>query len=308
MALQVLVIDDEREVNETLGQLLTMEGFDYHYAATGEDGLKLARNLHPDVIVLDAMMPDKTGFDVCRALKSARLTCSIPVLFFTCLCGSDHILRCASVGGQAHVAKPFDFDTVLNLIREADQWHRSTSKMPATGGFRIAATQAEKASKGINQMLCSLITQTAIDDTALAHIGEAFFRLLAATGSLDSKDPSAPKLPFIDVQYTIEPASSMSSMKPGGGGIWWTLTEPAAGMVHAVLNAETKSATTTAVQTSRWMTIWNEFVQSSGISPEPHPSGALRLVRRFQAGAMIAPTDGNVMPFNNFNNSKCHNG
>ena len=306
MALQVLVIDDEREVNETLGQLLTMEGFDYHYAETGEDGLKLARNLHPDVIVLDAMMPDKTGFDVCRALKSARLTCGIPVLFFTCLCGANHILRCAAAGGQAHVAKPFDFDTVLNLIREADQWHRDTAKMPATGGFRIAVDQAEKSSKGINQMLCSLIAQTAIDDAALAHIGEAFFRLLAATGSLDSKDISAPKLPVIDIQYTIEPASSMTAMKPSGGGIWWTMTEPAPGMVHAVQNAENKVASTATVQANRWLNIWKDFIASSGVSSEPHPSGALRLVRRFQAGAMIPPTDGNVMPFNTFNNPKCH--
>lgn len=306
MALQVLVIDDEREINETLGQLLTMEGFDYHYAATGEDGLKLARNLHPDVIVLDAMMPDKTGFDVCRTLKSARLTCGIPVLFFTCLCGANHVLRCAVAGGQAHVAKPFDFDTVLKLIREADQWHRDTARIPATGGFRIAADQAETTSKGINQMLCSLIAQTAIDDTALAHTGEAFFRLLAATGSLDNKDISAAGLPPIDVQYTIEPASSITAMKPGGGGIWWTITEPAAGMVHAVQNAENHLASASTVQASRWMSVWKDFVTASGLNAEPHPSGALRMVRRFQAGAMIAPTDGNVMPFSAFNNPKCH--
>ncbi len=289
MALQVLVIDDEREVNETLGQLLTMEGFDYHYAATGEDGLKLARNLHPDVIVLDAMMPDKTGFDVCRSLKSARLTCGIPVLFFTCLCGANHILQCAAAGGQAHVAKPFDFDTVLNLIREADQWHRDAVKMPATGGFRIAVEQAEESSKGINQMLCSLIAHTAIDDAALAHIGEAFFHLLAATGSMDSKDTTTPKLPLLDVQYTIEPASSITAAKPSGGGIWWTITEPAPGMVHAVQNAENKVESTASVHTSRWLNIWKDFVASSGATTEPHPSGILRLVRRFQAGAMIPP-------------------
>ena len=289
MALQVLVIDDEREVNETLGQLLTMEGFDYHYAATGEDGLKLARNLHPDVIVLDAMMPDKTGFDVCRTLKSARLTCGIPVLFFTCLCGANHVLRCAVAGGQAHVAKPFDFDTVLKLIREADQWHRDTARMPAIGGFRIAADQAETTSKGINQMLCSLIAQTAIDDTDLAHTGEAFFRLLAATGSLDSQDISAARLPSIDVQYTIEPASSITAMKPSGGGIWWTITEPAAGMVHAVQDAENHLASASTVQASRWMSLWKDFVTAGGVNAEPHPSGALRMVRRFQAGAMIPP-------------------
>ncbi len=306
MALQVLVIDDEREVNETLGQLLTMEGFDYHYAATGDDGLKLARHLHPDVIVLDAMMPDKTGFDVCRALKGARITCGIPVLFFTCLCGPDHILRCSAAGGQGHVAKPFDFDTVLAVIREADQWHRSVARMPATGGFRISADQPELSSKGINQMLCSLIPQTAIDDTTLAHIGEAFFRLLAATGSLDGKDTSATKLPTIDVQYTIEPASSMSAQQPTGGGIWWTLSEPAPGMINTVQNAATKSVTTSTVQASRWMNIWTEFVNSSGVSREPHPTGALRLVRRFQAGAMIPPADGNILPFATFNNSKCH--
>ncbi len=305
MALQVLVIDDEREVNETLGQLLSMEGFDYHYAATGEDGLKLARNLHPDVIVLDAMMPDKSGFEVCRVLKSARLTCGIPVLFFTCLCGADHVLRCAAAGGQAHIAKPFDFDTILNLIREADQWHRDTAKMPATGGFQIAFNQAEKSSRGINQMLCSMITQTAIDDTALAHIGEAFFRLLAATGSLDVPDAGAPKLPAIEVQYTIEPASSMSAMKPSGGGIWWTLSEPAPGIIYAVQNADGKGIISSTVQANRWMAIWKDFLASSDVTAQSHPSGALRLVRRFQAGAMIPPTDGNILPFNTFNNHKC---
>jgi hypothetical protein len=155
-------------------------------------------------------------------------------------------------------------------------------------------------------MLCSLIAHTAIDDAALAHIGEAFFHLLAATGSMDSKDTTTPKLPLLDVQYTIEPASSITAAKPSGGGIWWTITEPAPGMVHAVQNAENKVESTASVHTSRWLNIWKDFVASSGATTEPHPSGILRLVRRFQAGAMIPPTDGNVIPFNAFNNPKCH--
>ena len=305
MAIQVLVIDDEREVNATLGQLLTMEGFDYHYAASGEDGLKLARNLHPDVIVLDAMMPDKTGFDVCRMLKNARTTCGIPVLFFTCLCGRNHVLRCASAGGQAHVAKPFDFDTVLKVIREADQWHRDIAKRPMTGGFRVAADQAETSSRGINEMLSTLIIQTSIDDTTLAQLGSAFLCLLAATGSLDTPNAAAPKLPAVDVQYTIEPASDMTSLKSNGGGIWWTMTEPEPGMIHTIQNANINSAASRTVQADRWIHIWQTFIDSTGASREPHAAGTVRLVRRFRTGAMIPPVDGNVLPFHTFNYHQC---
>ncbi|MGC8625856.1 MAG: response regulator [Phycisphaerae bacterium] len=305
MAIRVLVIDDEREVNETLGQLLTLEGFDYHYAATGEDGLKLAGNLHPDVIVLDAMMPDKTGFEVCRTLKSSRVTCPIPVLFFTCLCGQDHVLRCACAGGQAHVAKPFDFDAVLQVIREADQWHRDSAIMPATGGFRMAANQAETSSKSINQMLSTMILQTAVDDTALAQIGSAFFCLLAATGSLDTANAAAPKLPPVDVQYTIEPTSGMTTLKSSGGGILWTITEPEPGMIHTLQNGNTTGATSAAVSSDRWMRLWQKFIDSVGATAETNLAGAVRLVRRFRTGTMILPADGNVLPFNAFNYHQC---
>ena len=79
----VLVIDDDPAVRELMGRYLAREGFRVAVAVAGEEGLRLARELRPDAITLDVMMPGLDGWAVLAALKAEAATADIPVVMLT---------------------------------------------------------------------------------------------------------------------------------------------------------------------------------------------------------------------------------
>src|SRR5207249_9723749 len=83
---RVLVVEDERDVADLIRYNLTKEGYDVVVAPTGSDALKQAREVHPDLVLLDIMVPQLNGWEVCRRLKQDADTKNIPVIILT---GSD---------------------------------------------------------------------------------------------------------------------------------------------------------------------------------------------------------------------------
>src|SRR5438046_169198 len=81
----VLVVEDDPEINELVGAYVEIAGFHYRRALNGNDALREAKALHPVLIVLDVMLPDVDGFEVCRRLKSEEQTSDIPVVMLTAL-------------------------------------------------------------------------------------------------------------------------------------------------------------------------------------------------------------------------------
>jgi two-component system alkaline phosphatase synthesis response regulator PhoP len=79
----VLVVDDDPDFVDTMVALLRRSGYDTASAADGNDALRKARDLLPDVIVLDVMMPNKDGFKACKELKADPATSAIPILLLT---------------------------------------------------------------------------------------------------------------------------------------------------------------------------------------------------------------------------------
>ncbi len=78
-----LIVDDEPEANKLLSMLVQLRGYRTRSAFTGEEALALARDDRPDVVFLDLMLPDLTGFEVCRELRSDRETSLVPVVVVT---------------------------------------------------------------------------------------------------------------------------------------------------------------------------------------------------------------------------------
>jgi len=79
--------------------------------------LKLVREVRPDLILLDIMMPGMSGFDVCKALKSDKLTFDIPVLFITALSDQDSHRNAIESGGEGFIVKPFDVGLIKAYVR-----------------------------------------------------------------------------------------------------------------------------------------------------------------------------------------------
>ena len=79
MGQAVLVIDDSPDVHELVQVRLRSEGVTVHHALGGEEGLRMARDLRPDLVLLDVDMPEFTGFEVCQRLKADAATAEVPV-------------------------------------------------------------------------------------------------------------------------------------------------------------------------------------------------------------------------------------
>ena len=113
----VLVVEDDPEINELVGAYVQIAGFAYHGAADGAECLRAARDTHPSLIVLDLMLPDTDGFEVCRRLKSAPETRDIPVLMLTALEGEEERRKGRECGVCEYLTKPFDPDRLMDAIK-----------------------------------------------------------------------------------------------------------------------------------------------------------------------------------------------
>jgi signal transduction histidine kinase/CheY-like chemotaxis protein len=110
----VLVIDDDPVVRELVTRFLAKEGFKVRTASSGMEGLRLARDLHPDVITLDVMMSGMDGWAVLSALKADKELCNTPVVMMTIV--SDQNLAYA-LGASDYLTKPIDRDRLVQTLR-----------------------------------------------------------------------------------------------------------------------------------------------------------------------------------------------
>lgn len=113
----ILLIDDEKINLVVLKILLQKEGYNVLSALTGREGLELARQEQPNLILLDVVMPKEDGFEVCRKLKKDPRTLAIPVIFITSLADSRNKIRGLTVGGLDYISKPFEKEEVFMRVR-----------------------------------------------------------------------------------------------------------------------------------------------------------------------------------------------
>ncbi len=106
---KVLVAEDDLDIQKVVRMSLKVRGVqDIVVASNGEECLALARDLKPDVILLDVMMPKLDGYETCRRLKQDPQTSSIPVIFLTAKAQQFEMRQGLEVGGLGYLIKPFD--------------------------------------------------------------------------------------------------------------------------------------------------------------------------------------------------------
>jgi two-component system OmpR family response regulator len=111
----VLVVDDEPNIRELVQVALQFHGCSVITAATGKDALRQAETDRPDLIVLDVMLPDVDGFEVCRRLRAAGN--EVPVIFLTARDTSSDTVTGLALGGDDYVTKPFSVESLVARVR-----------------------------------------------------------------------------------------------------------------------------------------------------------------------------------------------
>lgn len=112
----ILVVDDTEQNVRLLAHVLKKEGYEILAAFSGKDALELVKKKKPEIILLDVMMPDMNGFEVCKALKKKASTRDIPVIFLSALSEIDSKVKGFKAGGVDYITKPFQREEVLARI------------------------------------------------------------------------------------------------------------------------------------------------------------------------------------------------
>jgi DNA-binding response OmpR family regulator len=109
---RVLVVDDERAILTVLGIKLRISGYDVVTASSGEEALNLVDSAHPDLILLDVIMPGVDGFEV---LEKVRAVSKLPVIVFSAR--PENAQKAMSLGANDFLAKPLDVNEMVGKIR-----------------------------------------------------------------------------------------------------------------------------------------------------------------------------------------------
>jgi two-component system phosphate regulon response regulator PhoB len=118
---RILIIEDERPLTEVLNYNFHREGYETIVAYDGQEGLRKAQTLLPDLIILDLMLPVLNGIEVCRALRAGESTRDIPIVMLTAKTEEVDQLVGFSMGADDYVTKPFSVKVLLQRIKALER-------------------------------------------------------------------------------------------------------------------------------------------------------------------------------------------
>src|SRR5215475_1449587 len=124
---RVLVIEDERGLTEVLSYNLQREGYEVVVAHDGQEGLRKAQTLLPDLILLDLMLPVMSGLEVCRELKAGERTRDIPIVMLTAKAEETDQVVGFSLGADDYVTKPFSVKVLMQRIKALQRRREGTN-------------------------------------------------------------------------------------------------------------------------------------------------------------------------------------
>jgi two-component system OmpR family response regulator len=112
---RILVVDDESSISDLISTSLRFVGFDVRTAATGSQALSVAEEFKPHAIILDVMLPDQDGFEVCRQIRNEGV--NVGVLFLTAKDGMEDKVAGLTIGGDDYMTKPFSLEELVARLR-----------------------------------------------------------------------------------------------------------------------------------------------------------------------------------------------
>jgi len=115
---KILIVDDEQDIVETMKFILEAQGYTCFCAYNGEDGLNMAKELMPNLIILDVMMPKINGYKISRLLKYDNKYKDIPIIMVTARSQEQDKLIGEETGVNEYISKPFELDDILTAVKK----------------------------------------------------------------------------------------------------------------------------------------------------------------------------------------------
>jgi DNA-binding response OmpR family regulator len=172
-----LVVEDHPEQAELVARILRLRDYEPILAENGETGLRLARERIPDVVLLDLMLPDINGFDVCRQLRTDRATMMIPVVMLTALNDVQHQVHGFRVGANAYVTKPYGVEDLFEAISAARRWRSSIERRALHGEIQVELNSEINFLKDLNDFLMMMCQATPLSHDQVVQLRQAVMEM-----------------------------------------------------------------------------------------------------------------------------------
>lgn len=146
--MKILVVDDETSILETVEHRLRKEGFTPFTATTAEEGMRLFKLVKPDLMLLDVMLPHRSGFDLCRAV---RRDSQVPIIFLTAKAAEQDKVSGLEMGGDDYIVKPFSLAEltarIKSVLRRASS--EQATEIVESGNLRVDPRTHEATLDGV---------------------------------------------------------------------------------------------------------------------------------------------------------------
>jgi len=204
---RVLVVDDTPANVKLLVDLLGFHGYDVHAARSGEEALELVREIAPDLMLLDVLMPGLSGYDVCKAMRADPALAMLPVVMITAIEDREARIRGLEAGADDFLAKPVNppellarvrsllrirrlYETVQRQAQQLETWNRRLEARVAEEVGRVE--KLTRLKRFFSPQLAELIVAGGADDPLASHRREitvVFLDLRGFTAFADSAEP-----------------------------------------------------------------------------------------------------------------------
>ena len=172
-----LIVEDYPDQASLVARILRTRDFESIIAEDGKTGLRLARQHVPDVLLLDLMLPDINGFDVCRQLRQDRSTMLIPVVMLTALSDMQHRVHGFRVGANAYVAKPFGLDDLFEAISAARSWRVTLEQRLLQGEVSVELNSEITLLKDLSNFLMNVCQTTPLSNEQVMQLRQAVMEM-----------------------------------------------------------------------------------------------------------------------------------
>jgi len=146
---RILVVDDENSISELIATSLKFVGFDVRTAASGAQALQIAEEFKPHALILDVMLPDQNGFEVCRQLRNEGH--NVGVLFLTAKDSTEDKIAGLTIGGDDYMTKPFSLEELVARLRALLRRTGATQVIPDDEKIRFADLELDEATHEVRR-------------------------------------------------------------------------------------------------------------------------------------------------------------
>ncbi len=175
--LKALIVEDDPDQAELLARILLHRDISTEIAGDGREGLVMARSGAPDLILLDLMLPDTTGFEVCRDLRLDRETMLTPVIMITALGDDKHRSKGFRIGANAYITKPYGPNDLYEAVARVLAWRERMALGAMQGEIHVEMNSELPFLQEVNDFLLNLKLANPMTNDQLFGLRQALMEM-----------------------------------------------------------------------------------------------------------------------------------